>query len=243
MCHLARRPSCRTSDMQALDSAGIRAYIEQHRLEEELTSAVNTALNERSDDPFGVLAHHFRALSSAGDEGHPMEEEDDILLEDAPPPPKARGKRGHVMCTPVVIPDGWRPPIIEKSEAQLAFLEDAMRENKLMRLLSPTDRAQLIAAFSPKSWESGTTIIKQGDRGEHFYVVESGTADVSIQGVGKVMVAAKGTAFGELALLHDAPRAATVISTSAMTTFSIDALTFKSVPTPGRRHDFHSVLN
>jgi cAMP-dependent protein kinase regulator len=45
--------------------------------------------------------------------------------------------------------------------------------------------------------------------------------------VGKVSTASRGTAFGELALLHDAPRAATIVATSPLSGYSIDALTFK----------------
>lgn len=61
----------------------------------------------------------------------------------------------------------------------------------------------------------------------HSPTPASGSADVSISGVGKVSTASRGSAFGELALLHDAPRAATVVASSALSGYTIDALTFK----------------
>ena len=43
------------------------------------------------------------------------------------------------------------------------------------------------------------------------------------------MVATKGIAFGELALLHDAPRAATVVTKSAVKAFALDGISFKMI--------------
>jgi len=64
--------------------------------------------------------------------------------------------------------------------------------------------------MAPVSFDVGAEIIKQGDEGDAFYIMYSGQADISVAGVGSVMKATQGIAFGELALLHNAPRAATV---------------------------------
>lgn len=45
---------------------------------------------------------------------------------------------------------------------------------------------------------------------DRFYVVENGLFDVLIDGVGKVAEKGEASSFGELALLNDAPRAATI---------------------------------
>ena len=60
------------------------------------------------------------------------------------------------------------------------------------------------------SFAKGDFIIKQGDKGDNFYILDEGECDISVEGKGSVMTATKGIAFGELALLHNAPRAATV---------------------------------
>ncbi len=71
---------------------------------------------------------------------------------------------------------------------------------------------RLAPVFVPTA---GTDVVRQGDEGDLFYIVVSGTADVLVSGyvVGAV---SRGDSFGERALLRDVPRMATVRSLSPM---------------------------
>ncbi len=69
--------------------------------------------------------------------------------------------------------------------------------------------------------EAGASVFEQGDHGDRFYVVQSGTLDVLIDGV-VVNHAGPGESFGELALLRDVPRAATVIALTDVVLRAID---------------------
>ena len=69
-------------------------------------------------------------------------------------------------------------------------------------------------AMDTVKFKPGQTIIRQGDEGDSFYVIGAGTCDISIRGKGSVMKASRGVAFGELALLFNQPRAATVTAES-----------------------------
>jgi len=98
-----------------------------------------------------------------------------------------------------------------------------------MKMLSPSDRKQLMLALKEVSFNKGDTIIKQGDPGDNFYILDKGVCDISVEGKGSVLKAKKGIAFGELALLHNAPRAATVVAEEPVTAWALDIFSFKSI--------------
>jgi CRP-like cAMP-binding protein len=65
------------------------------------------------------------------------------------------------------------------------------------------------------AWAQGRAIAKQGERGREFFVIVEGSADVTIDGT-KVGALGPGDFFGEMALLTDQPRAATVTPMTPM---------------------------
>ena len=84
---------------------------------------------------------------------------------------------------------------------------------------------------------NGETIIKQGDEGNHFYIVDSGTFDCfvkkpddGLEPPGKKVLDYKpGMTFGELALMYNTPRAASVVATSDATLWAMDRETFRTI--------------
>lgn len=205
----------------------VKEYIAKHNLEDELSNAVNQAIKLDSDDPYRVISDYLRKFAKEQDEEE--DDDDDVIPEGEEPVHRPTGRRQQVVAAKLEIPDGWTPPTYEKTASESEFLETTMAGNKLMKSLAPSDRKQLMMAFKKIEFAPGDTIIKQGDAGDLFYILDSGVADISISGKGSVMKATKGIAFGELALLHNAPRAATVTAEEPVVAWGLDAISFKSI--------------
>merc|ERR1719161_688194 len=83
----------------------------------------------------------------------------------------------------------------------------------------------------PKDIAIGQEVIKQGDEGDNFYIVDEGQFDVFVKrsegDAFKVLEYSPGACFGELALMYNAPRAATVTATKAGKVWALDRETFQ----------------
>lgn len=68
---------------------------------------------------------------------------------------------------------------------------------------------------------AGETVVAEGDVGDGFFIIEAGTVDVTIRGEHIRTLGAGGT-FGEIALLRDIPRTATVRAETPLVLRTID---------------------
>jgi cAMP-dependent protein kinase regulator len=97
-------------------------------------------------------------------------------------------------------------------------------------LLAPMDayeRSQLADALKVEEFDKvGAVIVSQGEEGKKFYIIENGEAVATKNGV-QVMSYAPGDYFGELALIRNQPRAATVTTKTSCKLLSIDSGSFK----------------
>jgi CRP-like cAMP-binding protein len=84
--------------------------------------------------------------------------------------------------------------------------------------------AEFAALVKHESFDAGEVIIRQGEVGDKFYIIESGTVDIigEKQGVPfREVILASGDFFGEVALLTGAPRNATVIARDDVEVFTL----------------------
>jgi len=75
--------------------------------------------------------------------------------------------------------------------------------------------------------KKGTKVINQGDKGNEFYVIKEGSFEIFVKKT-KVAHFKKGQVFGELALIFDSPRAATVIAAENSKLFAVHRLAFRT---------------
>jgi len=96
----------------------------------------------------------------------------------------------------------------------------------LLASMDAYERSQLSDALKPEVFPDGVTIVKQGETGTTFYIVEDGSAVAKKDGQ-EVMAYGVGDYFGELALIRNQPRAASVIARGNAKLLSIDSRSFK----------------
>jgi MFS family permease len=89
---------------------------------------------------------------------------------------------------------------------------------------------QLASSLIPMSVPAGTEIIRQGEPGDRFYVIGSGEVDVLVDGQEQGTLG-PGDYFGEIALLRDVPRTATVRARSDVELSALERDEFLSAVT------------
>lgn len=126
----------------------------------------------------------------------------------------------------------WVAPDYDKTAEQEARLWAALKKSFMFATLAPQDLAAVIKAFKESAASAGTKVIKQGDdvmpTDQALFVLEEGELDVFRDGVTEAVASYQnpGQYFGDLAVLYNAPRAATVVSKTDCKLWSIDRNTF-----------------
>jgi len=126
-----------------------------------------------------------------------------------------------------------------KTAQQQARIRSAIAANLLFKNLDDEQTRDVLDAMTEKKIpKEGVVVIHQGDVGDFFYVVEEGGFDFYIRkggagekhGLGdRVGGVGAGGSFGELALMYNAPRAASVVSTSPGVLWALDRITFRRI--------------
>jgi len=107
----------------------------------------------------------------------------------------------------------FRRILMESTFARRRMYESFLEEVPLLSSLTPYERSKIADALETQKFSPGSTIIREGDPGHSFYLLESGEAEAYKTGTDSpVKHYQKGDFFGELALLNDAPRAASVVA-------------------------------
>jgi CRP/FNR family transcriptional regulator, cyclic AMP receptor protein len=94
--------------------------------------------------------------------------------------------------------------------------------------MSEQDLAAVAQQADEISVAAGTALAREGDLGEGFFVIESGTAEVT-RGGAPVAELGAGDFFGEIALIREERRTATVTATSPMVLIVLTGSSFRSL--------------
>ena len=117
---------------------------------------------------------------------------------------------------------------MKKRALHKGFLEQI----SLLESLNETERLKVADALRSEVFSDGEVIIKQGDAGNLFYIIEDGSAVCTKQTSPNdppqsIAELGAGAYFGEIALLTTRPRQATVTAIGTVKCLTLDRKTFK----------------
>jgi len=115
--------------------------------------------------------------------------------------------------------------------------ESFLASVSLLEGMEPYERSKIADALRTEKFKAGDCIVSQGDPGDKFFIVEEGEAIVTKSFVDgqipqEVMQYKAGDYFGELALLHNEPRAANVFAKTEVKALVLDRRSFKRLLGP-----------
>ncbi len=144
----------------------------------------------------------------------------------------------------------FKPRIVEKTQEQIERITERLSQAFMFSLLEERQRKIVIDALDIKKFKTGDWVIKQGEDGDVLYIVFEGTLECYKQfkkdeEPKHVKTYNPGESFGELALLYNAPRAASIKAVTDCTLLALDRETFNAIVKDAevhRRERFEQVL-
>jgi cGMP-dependent protein kinase len=110
----------------------------------------------------------------------------------------------------------------------MRLIRSALQENVVCKSLTEKELDELGATMESFVFKEGEYVCRQGDMGTHFFIILDGTFDVLVNNT-VVNKMTRGKAFGELALIHNCPRSASVLATSTAALFGVHRKTFRRI--------------
>ena len=135
---------------------------------------------------------------------------------------------GHDNATAVVVRVLSQEARQQERKSAVTRHLDALREIDLFRDFSMAELVSIYNELSLVYAEVGDTPIREGDRGEHLYVIVDGSCQVSREGAA-IAVLGAGAHFGEMALLNQRPRSATVTVLERTRLLCLDRTSFHAL--------------
>lgn len=220
-------------------------YVQKHNIQQLLKDCIVQICIHRPDNPVAFLKEYFEKLevetqnekSKSKPDSSPAatpataiaDDDDDAPL--APSErPKPRGRRMAFSAEPYTEEDAasYVKKVIPKDYKTMAALSKAISKNVLFSHLDESERSDIFDAMYPVKHNAGEDVIRQGDEGDNFYVIDIGEVDVYVNNVNVVSIG-EGGSFGELALIYGTPRAATVKAKTDLKLWGIDRDSYRRI--------------
>ncbi|XP_061657023.1 cGMP-dependent protein kinase 1-like isoform X6 [Syngnathoides biaculeatus] len=115
-----------------------------------------------------------------------------------------------------------------KTKESSELIQRALMDNDFMKHLEHGQILTILDCMRPTSLERGCCVIQEGDDGSSVYVLEEGMVEVTKEGK-KLCTIGPGKVFGELAILYNCTRTATVTALTDIKLWAIDRQGFQTI--------------
>ncbi|XP_030196111.1 protein kinase cGMP-dependent 1b isoform X2 [Gadus morhua] len=115
-----------------------------------------------------------------------------------------------------------------KTDGSKELIKEAILDNDFMKNLELSQIQEIVDCMYPVEYETDSCIIKEGDVGSLVYVMEDGRVEVTKETM-KLCTMGPGKVFGELAILYNCTRTATVQTLTHVKLWAIDRQCFQTI--------------
>uniref|UniRef100_A0A3Q3A6Y3 cGMP-dependent protein kinase n=1 Tax=Kryptolebias marmoratus TaxID=37003 RepID=A0A3Q3A6Y3_KRYMA len=159
------------------------------------------------------------------------QQREDTKQSETPAEPQ-RTKRQAISAEPTALDPSQLPDIplssYCKSKESCELIHRALMNNDYMKHLEGGQILTIVDCMYPTSLAEGCCVIREGDVGSTVYVLEEGMVEVTKQGK-KVCIMGPGKVFGELAILYNCTRTASVTALTDIKLWAIDRHGFQII--------------
>ncbi|XP_070580016.1 cAMP-dependent protein kinase regulatory subunit-like isoform X2 [Ptychodera flava] len=214
------------------------AYVHKHNIQQILKDCIVQLCINRPENPLSFLREHFEKLerdsASKPKSKSASPPPDDRDEEISPTPPVShvtgRRRRGAVSAEVYTEEDAatYVKKVVPKDYKTMAALSKAIAKNVLFSHLDDNERSDIFDAMFPVNHIASEIVIRQGDEGDNFYVIDQGEVEVYVNNE-LVTTISEGGSFGELALIYGTPRAATIKAKVDVKLWGIDRDSYRRI--------------
>lgn len=178
-----------------------------------------------------------KASPSTGSSGNHMDDESEDNYDFKPPAKLSFNRRKSVFAEhydPAEDDEDENEKIVHpKSDEQRKRLGEAVKSILLFRSLDPVEMSEVLDAMFERKVKTGEMVIRQGDDGDYFYVIEKGTFKFfCTTDEGKHLELGEYSdsgSFGELALMYNMPRSASAQAKTDGSLWAMSRQTFRKI--------------
>ncbi|KAM4781817.1 cGMP-dependent protein kinase 2 isoform 2-T3 [Cyanocitta cristata] len=117
---------------------------------------------------------------------------------------------------------------VRKDSSEKKLITDALNKNQFLKRLEPHQTRDMVECMYERTFQQGSYVIRQGEPGNHIFVLKEGSLEVFQQNklLSSIPV---WTAFGELAILYNCTRTASVKAITNVKTWALDREVFQNI--------------